>query len=379
MDYKHWLKMGLIGLGIALSLPWVRAGDLKITIPRRSPSTPVQTLNHKGVEAVRKQQYARAKSLFYEAYLLDPGDPFTLNNLGYISELEGDVQRAQQLYELASRQASAAVVADASAPELKGKSFESATNEVSDPKMQINRGNVQAIRMFAQHRAPEAEAQLNQTLTMDQNNPFTLNNLGVAKEAEGDLEGAMKFYAAAAASKSAEASLVTSVSDARGKPVSEVAAANVRRLRNRIAKRETGAAKAALLNLQGVLAINRNAPREGALDFLQAYKIDPGNAFTLNNLGYVAEMDGDLESAQLFYESARRAQKANARVAFATRISAQGQKLSEVAEESSQLVDGRIEQRQAARRREAGPIQLKGRDGQPVELQQQLENQVKPH
>ena len=73
-----------------IGLQQARAGDtLKITIPRHSHLTPVQRLNREGVDAVKQHQYEKAASLFYKAYLFDPGDPFTLNNLGYISELDG--------------------------------------------------------------------------------------------------------------------------------------------------------------------------------------------------------------------------------------------------------------------------------------------------
>src|SRR5487761_2369281 len=58
-------------------------GPLRITIPRHSVLTPVQRLNREGVDAVNKRQYERAAVLFYKAYLYDPVDPFTLNNLGY--------------------------------------------------------------------------------------------------------------------------------------------------------------------------------------------------------------------------------------------------------------------------------------------------------
>ncbi|PYY14927.1 MAG: hypothetical protein DMG61_08420, partial [Acidobacteria bacterium] len=57
--------------------------SLRISIPKRTKPTPVQTLNRDGVKAVEKHDYAKAKKLFYKAYLLDPDDPFTLNNLGY--------------------------------------------------------------------------------------------------------------------------------------------------------------------------------------------------------------------------------------------------------------------------------------------------------
>ena len=70
-------------------LQTAQAGDLRIALPKRATTTPVQQLNREGVKAVNKHHVDKAKKLFYQAYLLDPDDPFTLNNLGYISELEG--------------------------------------------------------------------------------------------------------------------------------------------------------------------------------------------------------------------------------------------------------------------------------------------------
>src|SRR5665213_1071654 len=76
---------------IACAASPVLARDLRITIPRPSKLTPVQRLNRAGVDAVVKHQYEKAEGLFYKAYLYDPADPFTLNNLGYISELRGQL------------------------------------------------------------------------------------------------------------------------------------------------------------------------------------------------------------------------------------------------------------------------------------------------
>jgi Flp pilus assembly protein TadD len=107
---KQLVVVGLIGA----SLGWASratAGDLKITLPKRSHLTPVQRLNQEGVQAVRKHSYEKAETLFYRAYLLDPDDPFTLNNLGYISELQGQVDRALSFYALAGKQTTDAVVA----------------------------------------------------------------------------------------------------------------------------------------------------------------------------------------------------------------------------------------------------------------------------
>ena len=107
---KRWLLSGIMaGLAILASVP-ASAGDIKITIPRHSKLTPVQRLNREGVEAIRQHKYSKAESLFYKAYLLDPDDPFTLNNLGYISEMQGEIDRAQRFYSLAAEQSSDAVI-----------------------------------------------------------------------------------------------------------------------------------------------------------------------------------------------------------------------------------------------------------------------------
>src|ERR1700680_4345297 len=74
------------------------AGDLKLTLPKRSHLTPVQRLNREGVDAIQKHNYEKAETLFYQAYLFDPADPFTLYNLGYVSELKGQLARAQEIY-----------------------------------------------------------------------------------------------------------------------------------------------------------------------------------------------------------------------------------------------------------------------------------------
>ena len=106
-------------------------GDIKITIPKRSELTPVERLNREGVEAVNKRHFNKAKELFYKAYLFDPGDPFTLNNLGYVAELEGQVDRAQTFYAMASAEPTEARIDRASTKELKGESLPSATRHGS--------------------------------------------------------------------------------------------------------------------------------------------------------------------------------------------------------------------------------------------------------
>src|SRR5207248_2066327 len=134
------------------SLPQLLAGDLRITLPKRSNPTPVQALNQQGVNEVRKHHLEKAEKFFYRAYLIDPDDPFTLNNLGYISELEGNVERAQRYYQLAARQNSETTIDRASEDELKGRQLTQFTGAFGNRELQINRGNVEAMSLMQQGR-----------------------------------------------------------------------------------------------------------------------------------------------------------------------------------------------------------------------------------
>ena len=355
---------------VAVAVGWAprnaSAGDLKLTLPKRSELTLVQRLNRDGVEALRKQQYEKAEGFFYKAYLYDPGDPFTLNNLGYISELQGLLDRAQKFYALASEQASDAVIDRTNAKRLEGKPMREAFGGLNDVPMQINRMNVEAIRLLSQNRTPEADLLLQQALALDPRNTFTLNNMGVAKESRGDYELALTYYRAAADSHSSEPVIVTLNHAWRGKPVSEMAADSAKKLRERTQNAATDQAQAALLAVRGVSATNRNNWPAAKQDFLRAYSLDPNSAFSINNIGYLAERDGDLETAQFFYARARKAEHANDRVGLATQRSAEGKHLSAVITDSGQQVGDKIVLENQARQRHSGPIELKHRDNTPV-------------
>src|SRR5256714_15509903 len=119
-------------------LPQLLAGDLRITLPKHSNPTPVQALNQQGVNEVRKHHLEKAEKLFYRAYLIDPDDPFTLNNLGYISELQAKVERAQRYYELASRQNSETAIHQASVPQSQGRQLAAATAQSGKRELRIN-------------------------------------------------------------------------------------------------------------------------------------------------------------------------------------------------------------------------------------------------
>jgi Flp pilus assembly protein TadD len=377
MVVKRWATVGLVST--ILSWGPAHAGDLKITVPKRSHLTPVQRLNREGVEDLRKHHYEKGEALFYKAYLLDPDDPFTLNNLGYVAELQGQVERAQSFYALAAKQSSDAVIDIASGemPGAEGKSSDRkqsrlkghSMNDVlslSDVSLRINHDNVEALRLLSEKRALEADRLIKETLKRDPNNVFALNNMGVAKEMEGESEEALKYYDEAAAVHSNTPAVVTLNRSWRGKPVSEMAAQNARNLRKRLAT-ESLDAKLAELNFRGVAAVNSNDLAAADRDFRSAYELNPNNAFALNNVGYLYELQGDRETAQFYYDKAQTAAGANGAVGLASRRSAEGQKLFQVASDSDSRVEAKVDQERELRRAQHEPIVLRRRDNSMVD------------
>jgi Flp pilus assembly protein TadD len=351
------LAMIVLTIGTVTSSAWARDG-VKITIPAHSQLTPVQRLNREGVEAVKKRDYAKAESLFYKAYLYDPADPFTLNNLGFISELQGQLDRAHKFYELASEQGSNADIDVSNVKTLEGRPMKIAFESLRDSPMRVNRINVNAMRLLSEGRGFDAVSLLKQALALDPHNPFTLNNLGVAEEAVGDYQSALRYYGEVSTSRSKETVMVTPDQSWSGKSVSEMAASNAERLEREIQKAGPHESEAAMFNMRGVLAVNQNDWPAAKQAFLHAYALDPGNAFSLNNRGFIAELEGDLESAQYFYEKAQKAGDSNTTVGLATQSSAQGKSLLSVAADSNQKVDGALDRYSQERRRETGPIEL---------------------
>jgi Flp pilus assembly protein TadD len=340
--------------------------DIKISIPRRSHLTPVQRLNRDGVKALRAHHYEKAERIFYRAYLLDPQDPFTLNNLGYISEIKGQVDRAQQFYAEANRQSSDATIDEATSGKVEGHPM-SAVLTVPDTPLQTDHDNVEAVRLLSQGRAPEADLLLQRALARDADNVFTMNNLGVAKEMEGESQEALKYYDQAAATQSDATAVVTINPTWRGKPIREMAAHNAKALRARMQNENTLASRVAELNLRGVSALNRNDTQAAIRDFQDAYRLDPNNAFARNNEGYLSEIEGDRETAQFFYDGAQKAMNANVNVGLATRRAAEGQKLFQVADESNTKVENELTMQREARRRESVPVELLRRDNTVVQ------------
>lgn len=342
MVQRNLILSTSLALILVPACTWARDGHV-IKLPKRSELTPVQRLNREGVEDVKKRDYHGAEERFYKAYLYDPADPFTLNNLGYISELEGDLDRAQRFYGLAAEQSSNATIDLSNAKHLEGRPMQDALVNLNDAQMRVNHTNIQAMQLLAQGRGLEALALLRQTLSLDTRNPFTLNNLGVASEATGDYDGALSYYRQAAAVNSSEPAAVALDRSWRGHSVSEMASASAQRLERRIQSMGPNDERAVMMTVHGVLAANKNDWSTAREDFLRAYSLDPTSAFTMNNRGWVAEKDGDLESAQYFYRKAQQAENSSATVGFATRAAAEGKSLNGVAADSNNKVDDALD------------------------------------
>lgn len=357
-------SLAVVATVAVLSVTQATAKDhVTLNIPLRSRMSPVQRLNREGVEAVKKNQYEKAEGLFYKAYLYDPADPFTLNNLGYVAELQGQLDRAHQYYQLATEQGCDAPINLSSMSSLKGKPMRAAYDELDDLPMRINRMNVDAMQLVAEGRNFEAVGLLKDALTVDPHNPFTMNNLAVADEGLGDFDSALKYLSDVADLHSGERVVVTADRGWRGKSISAMAAASAKRLKNRMDSMPPSTLEAAKYNVRGVYEENANQWPAARRDFLRAYSLDPNNAFSLNNRGYVAEMDGDLESAQFFYEKAWKANDAQARVGMATNRFANGQKLIAVATDSDDKVNEALDIYHQRRREENGPVELTPRGG----------------
>jgi Flp pilus assembly protein TadD len=322
-------------------------------------------LNRAGVEAVKKHHVDKAKKLFYQAYLLDPDDPFTLNNLGYISELEGAGDRAQRFYALARERSFGAVVDQSSKAALRGKTVAQAASAL-DQDMRVDRANLEAMQLLHKNQVLDAEQQLQNALRVDPNNPFTLNNLGLVREKEGDLRGALSSYMAALSRNSKEPAVVTSDPSLRGHPITEVSERNAQRIRRRLPEQDRVENKTAWLSFRGVSAINRNDLKNARRYFEQADALDSTDAFVLNNMGYLSELDGDQETADMYYQKAKTAERSTLHVTVATHRDALGMKLEQLAQDNDAKVKAAIDADRAARRRHPVPIQLQRRDNTPV-------------
>ena len=170
--------------------------------------------------------------------------------------------------------------------------------------------------------------------------------------------------------------MVTTDRGWRGKPVSQMAEQNAKSLRDHLSHSNDVAEQVAELNLRGVSAVNRNDLRAAETDFRKAYALDPNNAFAMNNIGYVAELDGDRETAQFFYDRARQSAGASAVVGVATSTTAEGKKLLAAASDNNSKVESTVAREQDILRKQNEPVVLRHRDNSAVDESIQPEGSI---
>jgi hypothetical protein len=112
------------------------------------------------------------------------------------------------------------------------------------------------------------------------------------------------------------------------------------------------------------VALNHNDTTDAQKYFSDAYRLDPQNAFTLNNFGYTSELHGDRESAEMYYDAARDAVQSNERVTYASRADAEGRRVGAVAGNNEEDVESTLKAIQLTKRRSRKPIQLMLRSGE---------------
>jgi tetratricopeptide (TPR) repeat protein len=120
------------------------------------------------------------------------------------------------------------------------------------------------------------------------------------------------------------------------------------------------------LNLEGVSALNHNQPDKAEQYFRQAYQLDPQNAFSLNNMGFLSELLGDQETAADFYTRARRGDQSGSAVSAASRHEMVGEAVSQVASSNTQAAEASLQALAEAKRRKREPVVLRRRDNTPV-------------
>jgi tetratricopeptide (TPR) repeat protein len=152
----------------------------------------------------------------------------------------------------------------------------------------------------------------------------------------------------------------------RGRAISEVAGENAEKARKELERSSDVEDQVARLNLRGVSAMNRNDHKAARDYFQQAYKLDPRNSFTINNMGFLSELEGDKETASSYYEQAENARRSRAKVAVSTRPEAEGRAVGQVAGQSNALVDSQMEAVAEAKRRGGAPPALRTRDNRIV-------------
>src|SRR5205807_2615850 len=139
--------------------------------PPRSTLFPYTTLFRSAISLVGKFRIVEAEAVLVQALAGDPHNPFTLNNMGYVMEQEGDLQSALRYYSSAASLHSDGTILVAPNPKWRGRSISEVAEE-----------NARAVnKEIAQGEDLDAQV-------------ARLNLRGVAAINHNDPEAALKFF-----------------------------------------------------------------------------------------------------------------------------------------------------------------------------------------
>src|SRR5205807_9627239 len=118
--------------------------------------------------------------------------------------------------------------------------------------------------------------------------------------------------------------------DSKGKTVAAVAG-----------HAQSGGVQTNVMNVEAVSLLNKDRVAEADLVLQKALRIDPRNPFTLNNMGYTKEKEGELEAAINYYRAAADA-NSDEPVVVTVNKSWRGRPISKVAASNAKKVQSAL-------------------------------------
>jgi tetratricopeptide (TPR) repeat protein len=198
-------------------------------------------VNRGNIEAMSLLEQGRsqeAEDILRNTLKLDPRNPFTLNNLGYTMEKQGDLDSALRFYNDASITHSSEPIVVSLDPKWRGKPISDVAfknEQAVRARLQSQQSNqdkaarlhVEGVSALNHNQDEKAYQDFREAYRLDPNSAFSLNNMGFVSEASGDKETANEFYSSAQHGEEASAQVsVASHHEMVGVPVGQVAGTN---------------------------------------------------------------------------------------------------------------------------------------------------------
>jgi len=237
---------------------------------------------------------------------------------------------------------------------------------IPDTPLLINHDNVEAVRLLSQAAAPKPTFSAEGSEDRSQQH-FHSQQSRRRQEMEGESQEALKYYDSAAAVHSDAAAVVYAQQILARQAGRRDGRAECQELANASGHPDDPRTANGGIKHEGSFRYEPQRAPGRATRLPQGLRLDPSNAFANNNIGYLSEIEGDRETAQFFYDRAQALGGANTPVGLATRSSAEGMRLGQVASDSDAKVEAKVQDERSARRQRHEPILLLRRDNSVVQ------------